>query len=686
MSKAKGISQEQHAKYKAANSQRWSDAAALANDLGSLPEPADAGQRAACGESFQLWCETYRPEAFFMGWSDDHLKILKQVELTVRDGGLFALAMPRGCGKTTIVVSAAIWALLYGYARWVCLIGATGPRAQKLLSSIKTELRFNAALAADFPEVCGPIIKLEGKAIRANSQTHGGVPTNIIWHKDELGLPFIEGSQSSAGIVTVAGITGDIRGQQKTTQDGKVIRPDYVILDDPQTRESAKSGTQTDDRISTLMGDILGLSGPGVKISGVMPCTVISRGDMADQILDRDQCPEWHGERTQLLYGWPVKMDLWGKYQEMREEEFRNSTDEAGSLAYYMNNQDDMDLGCKAAWDERHTDDEASGIQHAMNLFYRDEAAFWAEFQNQPLETSQDDTISEDELLQRTHPVAKGSFPTGGELITAFVDVQKDLLYYCVIAWRPDFTGWIVDYGAWPDQKTTNFRLSQAKKTIGKQWPGQSLEVVLTKALNALIDDLCSKSWQREDGAELSVSRLLIDANWGLSRNIVYEFSRNTPHRAVVMPSHGKYVGASNEPLNATIAKRSGKRIGEHWRIQKAKDNPAQYVLYDANHWKSFLFSRFATEPGTAGALTLFQASPRIHKTFVRHLKAEYPVRTSGRGREVDEWKLRPDRPDNHWLDCAVGCCVAASIQSCDTSAKKPKTPKKKKTKGVSYL
>jgi hypothetical protein len=37
-------------------------------------------------------------------------------------------------------------------------------------------------------------------------------------------------------------------------------------------------------------------------------------------------------------------------------------------------------------------------------------------------------------------------------------------------------------------------------------------------------------------------------------------------------------------------------------------------------------------------------------------------VRTAGRGREVNEWKLRPDRPDNHLLDCLVGCCVAASM------------------------
>jgi hypothetical protein len=38
-------------------------------------------------------------------------------------------------------------------------------------------------------------------------------------------------------------------------------------------------------------------------------------------------------------------------------------------------------------------------------------------------------------------------------------------------------------------------------------------------------------------------------------------------------------------------------------------------------------------------------------------------VKTTGRGRAVDEWKLRPSATEDHWLDCLVGCAVAASIQ-----------------------
>ncbi len=47
---------------------------------------------------------------------------------------------------------------------------------------------------------------------------------------------------------------------------------------------------------------------------------------------------------------------------------------------------------------------------------------------------------------------------------------------------------------------------------------------------------------------------------------------------------------------------------------------------------------------------------------FAEHLTAEYPVKTAGRGRTVDEWKERPGR-DNHWFDAYVGCCVAACYQ-----------------------
>ncbi|MCL4198258.1 MAG: phage terminase large subunit family protein [Phycisphaerales bacterium] len=79
---------------------------------------------------------------------------------------------------------------------------------------------------------------------------------------------------------------------------------------------------------------------------------------------------------------------------------------------------------------------------------------------------------------------------------------------------------------------------------------------------------------------------------------------------------------------------------------------------------------RLAAPMGDPGCLALFGrtgGSPNRtathHQLLAEHLTSEYRVKTQGRGRTVDEWKLRVDGLDNHWLDCLVGCAVAASMQ-----------------------
>lgn len=88
-----------------------------------------------------------------------------------------------------------------------------------------------------------------------------------------------------------------------------------------------------------------------------------------------------------------------------------------------------------------------------------------------------------------------------------------------------------------------------------------------------------------------------------------------------------------------------------------------RHVLFDTNYWKTFIHSRLAVPMGDRGCLSLFGDHPERHRLFADHITAEYRVKTEGRGRAVDEWKLRPEASENHWLDGLVGCAVAASIQ-----------------------
>ena len=102
-----------------------------------------------------------------------------------------------------------------------------------------------------------------------------------------------------------------------------------------------------------------------------------------------------------------------------------------------------------------------------------------------------------------------------------------------------------------------------------------------------------------------------------------------------------------------------------------------RYALFDTNWWKSFVHLRLAVNMGDRGCLSLYGKDPDAHRLIADHLVSEFRVRTQGRGRCVDEWKLRPNSGENHLLDCIVGCAVAASIQGVvPPGAGKPERPK----------
>ena len=65
---------------------------------------------------------------------------------------------------------------------------------------------------------------------------------------------------------------------------------------------------------------------------------------------------------------------------------------------------------------------------------------------------------------------------------------------------------------------------------------------------------------------------------------------------------------------------------------------------------------------GDSGSLTVWGKDEAPHSLLLDHLASEFCVRTEGRGRTVDEWKMAALVVDNHWLDCIVGAAVGASI------------------------
>jgi len=643
--------------------ERNAEMVAAAQDIGEIPAVVDPVRKAQAEVSFRFFCETYFPDVFYFAWSPDHLRVIDKIEKAVRTGGLFAMAMPRGSGKTVMCQTAVLWSALTGATPFVCLIAASAERAADLLENIKVWLETNELLQEDFPEVTYPIGKLDRITNRQKGQKYKGEPTRIEWSADKVVLPTIAGSKASGVVISSSGMKGsDIRGQNHARPDGKVVRPQLVMVDDPQTTESAWSPSQSQRREAILAGDVLGMAGPGKKIAGLMACTVIRPADMADNILDREKHPEWQGERTKLVYSFPSNEKLWAKYCELRADSLRNDGDGAEATEFYREHRAEMDAGAVVAWNERFNPDELSAIQHAMDLKLRDEAAFFAEYQNEPLVPEADTgLLTAADIAVKTNGRKRGEIPLECSYLTMFIDVQQKALFWILTAWEPNFTGYVVDYGTWPDQRRSYFTLRDLTATIARSIHNANLEGQVYGALDKLTTERLGRAYRREDGAEVRIDRCLIDANWGQATDVVYQFCRQSQFAGVLLPSHGRYVGAARTPFSEYHHKR-GDQVGLHWIIPARTGRVVRRILVDTNYWKSFIYARLAVAMGDPGCLSLFGREASMHQLLSEHLTAENCVKVSAQGRVVDEWKWKESRPDNHWLDCLVGCAAAASL------------------------
>lgn len=656
---------DQQASYNAYQTEYHRNKRAQAQDIAPIPPVENPERRAAAEDSFELFCRTYFPDEFTMPWSECHLRAADRVETAVGSGGKFAFAMPRGSGKTTICEWAVLWVILTGKCRFVLFIGATEKSAEQRIKDIKKALETNDLLYADFPEAVHPVRCLERSNRRTAGQKFNGEPTGIEWLAKRIVMATVRDQQGqvspcAGAVIDVCGLTGDIRGAKYKTETGESIRPDLVICDDPQTRESAKSHGQSEDRAKIIAGDIAYLAGPSTPTTVLMPCTVIYQDDLADQMLDREKHPEWRGERHKMVISFPENEELWEEYDEIRRQSLESWGDIRDATAFYVQNRAEMDKGAEVYWPERYFEGEASAIQHAMNKKLEDEDAFYAEYQNEPRQSALSDSelLTADQIAARTTALKRFVVPPETTKLITFIDVQKRLLYYVTMAFAPDFTSWIIDYGSYPDQARSYFTYYQAKPILADVVEATSLEGRLYEGLTNLTGLLLERAYERDDGGIQSTDRILIDANWGESTDVVYQFCRQSPHRSTLLPSHGKFVGASNPPLCAHKVK-PGEKLHLHC-LTALGDRRYRHAVHDSNYWKSFFHKRLATPAGSRGAMTLFEGK---HRMFADHCKAESPVEVEGRGRKVDEWKQRPSEPDNHLFDCAVGCCVGANIE-----------------------
>jgi hypothetical protein len=649
-----------YARKKATERERQARKSREGRELGGLPAPVNPDRREACRHDLKRFLETYFAKDFPIPWSEDHLTLIAEAQRRILDGGLKAIAMPRGTGKTTICERTALWAILFGHLDYVVLIGANKDASLEMLDTFKSELETNELLTEDWPEVCLPVQEVAAAPQKQKGQTFNGAPTRIQWSgQKRIVLPSIPGSESAGAVVQCSGILGRVRGMKYVDERG-TRRPKLALIDDPQTDVSARTDGQVTKRMRVMTGAILGLAGPGVKMAALAPVTVIRVNDMADQILDRDAHPEWDGLRTKLLYGEAKNKDLLDQYWDMRADEMRTG---GGSLAktnsWYQANQKKLEAGLRAAWPERKNDDELTAIQHCLNLIQdRGKDIFDAEYQNdpQPEQSGDDWHISAVDIAAKVNGLTRGIVPLWATKITSFIDVQQRLLYYAVAGFGEGNRGSIIEYGTWPEQKAREFTYLEIRNTLSRLYPRRGVKGSITAGLNDLTTNLLTRDWKREDGTAARINQLGIDSgNWTKD---VHEFVRSSKFAGLILPSKGKGITSDKTPMSEW-KKKPAEQIGEEWILSPQPKHASRLLTYDTHYWKRELFLRLATPLGDPGDLSLFGSETVLtHRMIASHLHGESWTKTEGQGRTVYVFAEKPSRPDNHLFDCAVGCLV----------------------------
>lgn len=640
---SKSLGHDEHSKDIERKREKRSEAARV-----TIGEIKDIKRRELCLADPERFCRIYLDYRFTRSFYPHQIRMIEAIHERAKYGGSKSFAAPRGDGKTEVCTAMLVYVMLACLVDYPVPIAATTKLAESIFKDVKYHFENSEPLAEDFPEVIDPIKALEGAPQRASKQHVDGQLTRIEWSQNRIILPRVPGSPYGDYCMNYYGLDAAIRGVRIR---GK--RPKLVLVDDPETRESAKSDMQIRDREQMLDRDVAGLGGQEGNVSIVAITTCQNRKSLSWRLTGEDVSggkikPAYEGERFAAISSWPKNAGLWDDYIAQRKAD-QNEGDPYGSKAtqFYLDNREAMEEGASVInpgrYDQRPRPDgkprEISNLQHCYN-FISDNglAAFLAEYQNEPEPEEEVKTIgiTSGMVISRTNSYSRCEVPSEAEVITVGIDIGKYASHWVKVTWWGNAIGAIVDYGV--------------METYGLH--AQSNEQAVERAiLNSL------RNWSEEINATDPPLLCLVDS--GDYTDAVYEFVRT---------SGSPYFAAKGF-------------TGWNFRVPEQSETKSPFLnayasylehanvwLYniDSWYWKNWVHERFSVSPIESGnfvdgTLSLWQPeNNKEHLSYAKHIVAEelQVVFEPGKG-ERKHWAQVAR--NNHWLDATSYACCAAS-------------------------
>jgi hypothetical protein len=609
-----------------------------------IPPIRNLARREASLKDPELFLKTYFADRYRLPFGRHHYEMIDSIIKRAKHGGRQAIAAPRGCGKSELTKGLLCFLLLAGMVRFPLVVAATTDLAQKTYSDFRRKIAYNDLLLDDFPEVCFPVRALEGAPQRASKQHVDGKLTGIVWTaNDYISLAHVPGSIYGGVKMTYFGLDSAFRG---CNIDGD--RPGFVLIDDPETEESAGSDVQIEARENILNKDIAGLASQEENIAIVVLTTVQNRKCYSFKLTDRKLSPSFGGMRFGIIVSWPKDMDLWQEYIAVRHAD-QEKGDENGrnAVAMYLANREAMDAGVEMLSShfvpvtlDDGTELVFSAIQQAFNKIADTSMDdYLTEYQNDPPKEEEEETLrlTAGRVASRISGYDQGVAPPQSEWFTVGLDIGKQWSHWVKIGWWGNAIGCITDYGILEthglDDRSTN----------------KSIELALLSSLSV---------WRDSITEQHPPLLALIDS--GAYSDAIYEFCRRAGN-----PFYASKGWAASRFQNTkdSDTRQSFLEARADWQQNE------KLWLYNVNteYWKNWLQQRFNTETFDEsnnfndGTLSLFNLAgdKKRHLSFSHHIVAEErsELFEPGKG-TVRKWIVR--NKNNHFLDATALACAAA--------------------------
>lgn len=609
-----------------------------------IPKPADQLRRDACLSDPERFLRTYGHRTFYNPFVQHHRAMIRAIWERSKTGGDKAIAAPRGDGKTQIAVWMLIAIMLACHVRFPVLIAATSRAAQKLFKQIQKTFVTNELLIADFPEVCRPALELDGAPQRAAKQHVLGKKTNIIWTQNEIGFPHVDGSPYGNRFLTFFGLDSAIRG---VNFNG--VRPDFALIDDPETHEVAKSELQHHSVEEMIDGDIALLAGPDKQMTRVVLTTIQNRRCYSYRVTDRKLKPAFEGERYGMLEQWPTRTDMWQQYIAIRQKaQAEGDKDAAAATRFYATNQEVMKEGAVLTNPFRFVsavNSFGSPIElDALQAFFNKISDLGmsrvnAELQNDPDTEEVPETLglTAGKVAGRLSGLEQNELPKADVGIFVGMDIGKYFSHWAKIAVHGNAVSHVIDYGI-------------------METPGMTTDVNPQAVQVALLKSLLD--WRSDIVAQNPPMFCLIDS--GDYTDAIYEFVRQvggSPFAASKGYAASRYFPGTSGPT---------RRVFDNSYAGLLQEEKIWLYHVNTEHWKQQVQERFSVSTFNEqnqmndGSLSLFVSQdPKKHLSFSHHITAEERRETFVEGKGLIRKWVQTNK-NNHWLD-AMALALAAS-------------------------